>query len=179
MVETLGDWARARRLAPRWCNSAYGRWLDEWHYSAARRELIVEPFVGTGGELPIDYKIYVFGGRAEAVQVHVDRRRNHRWSQWSRNWQPLSGNARGLEPPRSLAAMLDAAERLAADHDFLRVDFYEVDGQPLFGEYCLFPGSGLDPFDPVSLDERLGALWTAQHPHRLRQQLLGFATIGC
>ena len=48
----------------------------------------------------------------------------------------------------------------------LRVDFYEVGGQPLFGEFCLFPGSGLDPFDPVSIDERLGALWAAQHPRQ-------------
>ena len=60
--------------------------------------------------------------------------------------------------------MLEAAERLAGNHDFLRVDFYEIDGRPLFGEFCLFPGSGLDPFDPMSIDERLGALWAAQHP---------------
>ena len=60
--------------------------------------------------------------------------------------------------------MLDAAERLAGKRDFLRVDFYEIDGQVKFGEFCLFPGSGLDPFDPVSLDQHLGALWAAQHP---------------
>ena len=168
VVETLEDWQRARRIAPRWLRSCYGHWLDEWHYRAARRDLIVEPFLGDGGKLPIDYKIYVFGGRAEMVQVHHDRQTNHRWSQWSCDWRPLSRTARGVEPPRSLAEMLAAAERLAGTQDFLRVDFYEIGGQPLFGEFCLFPGSGLDPFDPVTIDQRLGALWAAQHPHHLR-----------
>ena len=164
VIETLDDWRRARRVAPRWLRTCYGQSLDEWHYRGARRELIVEPFIGEGGNLPLDYKIYVFGGRAELVQVHQDRQTNHRWSQWSCDWQPLSRNARDLDPPRSLLKMLEAAELLAGNRDFLRVDFYEVSGQPLFGEFCLYPGSGLDPFDPVSIDERLGALWAAQHP---------------
>ncbi len=58
--------------------------------------------------------------------------------------------------------MIAASERLGAGHDFLRVDFYEVEGRPLFGEFCLFPGSGLDPFDPVSLDDELGRHWRIQ-----------------
>ena len=167
VVETLDDWRRARSIAPRWLRSSYGDWLDEWHYRAARRDIIVEPFLGEGGRLPLDYKIYVFGGRAEMVQVHQERRTNHRWSQWSRDWRPLARNAQDVEPPRSLLKMLEAAELLAGNRDFLRVDFYEVDGQPLFGEFCLFPGSGLDPFDPVTIDERLGGLWAAQHPRHV------------
>ena len=166
VVHTLDDWCRARAISPRWLRGPYGQVLDEWHYGAARRDLIIEPFVGEAGVLPLDYKIYVFGGRAEMVQVHRGRQHSHRWSQWSRDWRPLSRNAGDELPPQSLDAMLAAAECLACDHDFLRVDFYEIDGQPLFGEFCLFPGSGLDPFDPVSIDHRLGALWAAQHPRR-------------
>ena len=164
VVYTPNDWRRARRISPRWLSASYGRWLDEWHYGAARRDIIVEPFVGQADQLPLDYKIYVFGGRAEIVQVHHGRGKHHRWSQWSRDWRPLSANARNVDAPRSLKQMLDAAEQLAGRRDFLRVDFYEIDGEPKFGEYCLFPGSGLDPFDPVCLDERLGALWAAQRP---------------
>ena len=29
----------------------------------------------------------------------------------------------------------------------------------MFGEFCLFPGSGLDRFDPPILDGQLGAKW--------------------
>ena len=62
-------------------------------------------------------------------------------------------------PPASLHRMLEAAERIAAEFDFARVDFYEVDGQPRFGEVTFYPGSGLDPFDPPQLDLAMGALW--------------------
>jgi hypothetical protein len=55
--------------------------------------------------------------------------------------------------------MLAAAEHLARNTDFLRVDFYELAGQPVFGEFCLYPGSGLDPFPAPWIDFELGKLW--------------------
>ncbi len=164
VVRTVADYARARRLAPRWLAHHYGRWLDEWHYSYARRMILVEPFVGRLELLPLDYKLYVFGGRAAIIQLHERRGEDHRWSQFDRGWRHLSTVTSNRPAPASLPAMIAAAEQLAAEHDFLRVDFYEVDGRALFGEFCLFPGSGLDRFDPVELDDRLGALWSAQHP---------------
>ena len=164
VVRTAADYARARRAAPRWLARSYGRWLDEWHYRHARRMILVEPYIGPADGLPLDYKLYVFGGRAAIIQLHEQRGEDHRWSQFDRGWRCLSTATSTQPAPASLQAMIAAAERLGADHDFLRVDFYEVDGRALFGEFCLFPGSGLDRFDPIELDDRLGALWSAQHP---------------
>ena len=160
-VRGADDWRLARRLAPRWLKSAYGQWLDEWHYLSARRMLLVEPFIGPKTGLPLDYKVFVFGGRAEFVQVHLEREANHRWIQFDRHWRRVSRDTRDSpSPPLRLAEMLDAAERIAAGHDHLRVDFYEHDGRLWFGELCLFPGSGLERFDPVKLDEIFGGYWT-------------------
>ncbi len=160
-VRNLDDWKAARRNAPRWLARSYGKILDEWHYGAAERSLIVEPFIGADSAvLPLDYKIYVFGGRAEVVQLHVERGKKHRWTQFDRDWIPLSENPIAALPPPNLVAMLNAAERLAAGHDFLRVDFYDVDGKYWFGEFSLFPGSGLDPFRPDALDAMLGERWS-------------------
>lgn len=170
VVRNEEDYRRALKLAPRWIKRFYGSWLDEWHYRSADRSILVEPFISPSEALPVDYKIYVFGGRAVAVQVHEGRGVDHRWRQYDRCWRPLSRNADRGEAPASLAVMLDAAERLARDHDFIRVDFYEVDGRPLFGEFCLYPGSGLDPFNPPSIDAWLGAHWSAERincPERL------------
>ena len=162
IVRSAADYRRARRVSQQWLGRAYGGWLDEWHYGGARRSILVEPFVGTTETLPIDYKIYVFGGRAQMVQVHEGRGKHHRWSQYDRSWRRVSSIAATASPPQSLKAMLSAAERLGQGHDFVRVDLYEIDGAPLFGEFCLYPGSGLDPFDPPMLDNWLGAHWTAQ-----------------
>ena len=162
IVRSRADWDEVRRIAPRWLESAYGSWLDEWHYGAAERSLLVEPFIGPAdGSLPLDYKVYVFGGRAEVVQLHVGRGEKHSWTQYDREWRALSDDPISADPPPNLAHMLAAAERLAAGHDFLRVDFYDVGGRLWFGEFCLFPGSGLDPFQPTALDSWLGACWSA------------------
>lgn len=163
VVRTLADWQAVRALAPRWMATTYGGWLDEWHYGAACKGLIIETFVSPDGELPRDYKVYVFGGVARMVQVHLDRARNHRWMQFDRDWQLLSRPADDLPPPpATLERMLRAAEAIAGMRDFLRVDFYEIDGRMLFGEACLFPGSGLDPFDSDELDLILGQLWAGE-----------------
>jgi len=160
VIRTLDDWTDARRVASSWLTGAYGEWLDEWHYRAARPFLIVEPFLGgEGAPLPLDYKVYVFGGRADIVQLHCDRDRHHRWTQFDRDWTALSDQPIAAQRPERLTEMLDLAERLAAGHDFLRVDLYDVGGRLWFGEFCLFPGSGLDPFHPAALDDRLGERW--------------------
>lgn len=152
-------WQQLRRIARRWQRRPYGRWLDEWAYHDVPRGILAEPLLGGALPLPIDYKIYVFGGVATHVQVHLGRGRRHRWILHDRSWRQLVRAADEPPPPPSLAAMLEAAEALAGDMNFLRVDFYDVGGRPYFGEYCLYPGSGLDPFAADWIDFELGALW--------------------
>jgi hypothetical protein len=155
------DWQAIRRLAARWMATSYGGWLDEWAYSQIPRGILVEPFVGEHGTLPVDWKIYVFGGRACFVQVHLERETHHRWIVMDRNWDRVSAPTRDADPapPSSLSRMLEAAETLATGFDFVRVDFYEIVGKSLFGEMTFYPGSGLDPFDPVGLDGVMGEAW--------------------
>lgn len=153
------EWRRLQRTAARWQRRPYGIWLDEWAYRGVPRGLIAEPLLGGALPLPVDYKIYVFGGTATHVQVHLDRGGRHRWILHDRGWRQLVACADRPPAPASLAAMLEAAEALARDTAFLRVDFYEVDGKPSFGEFCLYPGSGFDPFAADWIDIELGRLW--------------------
>ena len=152
------SWHALGGRARDWCARPYGIWLEEWAYRPVERGLLLEPFVSDTGALPVDYKIYVFGGQATHMQVHVDRGRDHRWILHDRDFRPLVPSVERVAAPSSLRAMLEAAETLAAGEDFLRVDFYEVAGQPLFGEFCLYPGSGLDPFAEPWIDSELGAM---------------------
>ncbi len=160
-VTLASEWSALRDRSARWMAGPYGKWLDEWAYAGVPRGLIAEPLLGDGRTLPLDYKIYVFGGHATHVQVHLDRANNHRWILHDRAFRPLAVAQDQPAAPRSLAAMLAAAETLAKGHEFLRVDFFEIDGAPRFGEFCLYPGSGLDPFAADSIDLELGGLWHA------------------
>lgn len=154
------EWESLRKQTRAWCAAPYGQALDEWAYRPTPRGLLIEPFVSDTGALPIDYKIYVFGGRATHVQVHLGRDTRHRWLLHDRDFRPLTATSETVAPPGSLAAMLAGAEALAASEDFMRVDFYEIGGKPLFGEFCLYPGSGLDRFGSPGLDREMGRLWS-------------------
>ena len=155
------DWTAIRRASARWMRRDYGFWLDERGYRGVTRGLIVEPFVGGGSALPIDYKLYVFHGRVAFIQVHVGREHDHRWMLFDRDWNRVSSPTADPDPSRpiSLDRMMDGAENLGLGFDFVRIDFYEFADRPRFGEMTFYPGSGLDPFDPPSLDDAMGALW--------------------
>lgn len=157
------DWNAIRRAAAGWMTTRYGYWLDEWLYREIPRGILVEPFIGDTESLPVDYKLYVFGGKVAYIQVHLEREHAHRWLLFSPDWRRRSAASSDTDPPRpaALDAMIAAAETLGQGFDFVRTDFYEVAGHPLFGEMTFYPGSGLDPFDPDDLDLELGALWRA------------------
>ncbi len=155
-------WQSLKRRANRWTAAPYGGWLDEWAYRDAPRGVLAEPMLGDGETPLTDYKIYVFGGEATHIQVHTGRGSNHRWVLYDRSGKRMArrtGPGPGL--PRSLPDMLRAAERLAAPFHFARVDFYEIGGRPRFGEFCFYPGSGLDRFEEDWIDAELGRLWLA------------------
>lgn len=155
------DWPALRKRSNRWMARDYGRWLDEWLYRHIPRGILVEPLLGSGPAPPLDYKFYVFHGRVEFIQVHLERFGRHRWIVLDRRWRRVSAATADPDParPATLAKMIEAAETLAGSIDFVRVDLYEIGGKPRFGEMTFYPGSGLDRFDPVALDAIMGALW--------------------
>jgi hypothetical protein len=161
VFEENADWRRVRRDSARWMKSRYGAWLSEWLYGQIPRGLLVEPFVGNGPTLPIDYKFFVFNGQVEYVQVHLERAGRHRWIVLDRNWRRVSGPSDDADParPNALARMMTAAETLGRGFTFVRVDLYDGVKGPLFGEMTFYPGSGLDRFDPIPLDARMGSDW--------------------
>jgi hypothetical protein len=59
--------------------------------------------------------------------------------------------------PVSLSKMINLAEILAKDFNFVRVDLYQLnDGTIKFGEMTFTPGSGIGKFCPEKYDILLG-----------------------
>ena len=94
------------------------------------------------------------------IQIHEARATRRCWTQYDRDWTRIGGVESAAVQPVNMAEMFRIAEACALGIDFLRVDFYEVEERLWFGEYCLYPGSGLDPFVPDSLDVLLGTYWS-------------------
>lgn len=156
------------RLRPRVRN-----WLaTDWHprlvedfYNEIPRQLLIEPMLGDPSKSLTDYKFFVFGGRVCYVQVDTNRNSNHKRVFFNRNWTrqtfslmyPLE--TAPVPAPRHLSEMIFAAETLAAKFSFARVDLYDLDDHPRFGEMTFCPGSGFERFNPEESDLALGSLW--------------------
>lgn len=158
--------ARARLKFLKWLNqNQYYKGGMEWAYRDVPPRLIAEAYLEEAGRnAPTDYKLYCFNGKVKLIQVDLDRGRDHRKGYFDTSWEyvPMrQGAARSdlqMERPKALDEMIRLAERLADDMPFVRVDFYYVDGQILFGEMTFYPGDGRQDFYPESYNRYYGDL---------------------
>lgn len=159
------DWPAIEAKLDLFLSIDFGACYNERHYSKITRQVLVEPFLSDDGELPRDYKIFVFGNTPRFIQVDTDREHAHKRTFYDVDWKrqafqfayPL--DARTIDRPSSLDAMLTAATVLGRDFDFVRVDFYEIGGRPYFGEMTFMPEAGLGKFEPPEIDALLGQMW--------------------
>lgn len=159
------DWEAAREGTIKWFKRGHDRDNAEWQYRWIEPRLLIEPLLaGARGGLPLDYKFFCFHGRAELLQVDVDRFTNHTRVLLDRSFNRLPVGLKypryeGEVPkPECFNEMIRIAELLARGESFLRVDLYDC-GKPVFGELTLTPESGLGLFDPPEWDYRIGAFW--------------------
>lgn len=128
----------------------------EYQYRNIKPRIICEKFISDNGNVPMDYKIYCFNGKADVTLVCKDRfsKNTHRASylyydqEW--NFVPLNkGDEKiqnpKIERPKNFEKMLEIARILSADFIFARIDLYNIDGKIYFGEITLSPNSGFDP----------------------------------
>lgn len=152
------------RVAP-WVGQSHGGWAGEWLYGQIDQLILVEPYIGSGDVLPFDYKLFVFDGKVHFLQLDTDRATEHKRNLYDRDWQrlPISmcypPDERDFERPASLTAMIADAGKIGAEFPFVRIDFYEIDGKPVFGEATFYPDSGCGVIEPDHYDRDFGSLW--------------------
>lgn len=141
----------------------YGR---EWPYKNIQKKLIAEQYLplDENGDL-VDYKLMCFNGKVKCIFTCTGRRSAEglKVTFYDMDWNimPFTRNhpaeQNPMPKPKSLDKMIWAAEQLSENMPFARIDFYEIESKPLFGEITLYPGSGLEPFQPVEWDYTLGS----------------------
>lgn len=160
-------------LTKGWLRMYERAYLGEWAYRKARRCLMAEERLGDHCVIN-DYKFYVFGGVPRLIHVDTDRFSNHKRRFYTTDWQPLEYRnvyplAPVQPPPKCLDKMLTAAADLGRAFDFIRVDLYDVDGEVYFGELTPYPGGGMEPFTPQSVDRELGDFWKQAAASKTKQ----------
>jgi len=162
------DWPKIEGLFARWLARRHNPKAGEWQYLNVVPKILVEPMILADGSLPVDFKIYTFSGKAVFVQVFPDRKAAKNNVFFDRAWnrknfcRGFNISALEVARPASLELMFDAAERLSLGVPFVRMDFYEIDGQPRFGEVTFFPSGGYARFTPSEKDAELGEIWRVE-----------------
>lgn len=140
--------------------------LREWPYKDVTRRIIAEEYLsGDGGEL-VDYKFFCFNGAPEYCQVIGGRNDLMTIDFFDMNWvhQPFHEPKhypfakKNIPQPNSFGEMKQLAKQLSDGIPFIRIDFYEVEGQPQFGELTFFPTSGIGGFKPMGWDLAFGKM---------------------
>ncbi len=163
------DWGKIEDTLAQFLNHSLGTTSGELFYEKVVRQVLVEPMIGDGKTLPVDYKFFTFNGQVEHIQVDVSRHSTHSRALYSPDWKKLPiVHERPLGPemprPQKLSQMLEIARVLGRGFGFIRVDLYEVDGRVYFGELTLTPAAGFTRFNPASYDGYLGSKWEWPDP---------------
>ncbi len=141
----------------------------EFPYKNVKPRIIVEPFMSDGiNEDLLDYKFMCFNGKVKCSFVCSERRSEKGLAVdfFDNNWNhlPFERHYRNLgkeiKKPDNLEKMIALAEKLSKGTSFVRVDFYDINGNIYFGEMTFYPGSGLEEFNPEDWDYKLGELIT-------------------
>ncbi len=164
LVEKKSQHARESlvKTARRWLDSDFTIVGREWSYRNVGRAVYAEQLLSQrGSHVPDDYKLFVFNGKVRLIQVDAGRYTRHTQVLYDERWKHVAGTVAADAgtpgpPPRSLASMIASAEALSLGVDFVRVDLYDIDGTPVFGELTHSPNKGLSPFRPAYLDLLLG-----------------------
>lgn len=137
----------------------------EWVYKDVKPRIIAEKLLKPNDGLDLmDYKLFCFNGIVRCLKVDFNRFSYHQANYYDREFCLLPfGEAvcppdpsHKISKPKNFELMVYLAEKLASGFPFIRVDFYNVNGNIYFGELTFFPNSGFGKFVPEEWDRMLG-----------------------
>lgn len=148
-----------------WLKMRYGVRAHEWAYQNTPRKILVEVMLkNREGQVPPDYKFSMIHGKCAFIQVDCDRfgdftrtLYDEKWNMINVEWKRKQGRA--VAKPAQLNKMIELAEKLSRDLDYIRIDFYVQDEKIFLGEMTNYPARGRGKFNPQSYDFELGTRW--------------------
>ena len=139
----------------------------EWPYKGVKKRILAEKLlVDPDNESLIDYKFYCFGGEPKYCQIIKDRYTDETIDFYDMDWNimPFTGLGVGegpkrgtyTEKPRNFMRMIEISRILSKGTSYVRIDLYNISGKIYFGEFTLYPKSGLAKFYPDEWNILLG-----------------------
>lgn len=142
----------------RWLKGKFGIKRYEWAYSEIKPLILIEKLLkDKNGNIPNDYRFWMFDGKCRLISITSGRFINKRFTFYDTNWNKLDIKRYGVETnnikkPTKLKEMISLAEKLSIDFDFVRIDFFVVDENIYCGEISHYPTAGMARFEPQEFD---------------------------
>ena len=172
IVTTPETWIQVQDHFDEIKHVAFGQKAGSWAYSQIKFKVVIEPFL----KGLRDVKFFCFNGKVKFLTILGQRDtiteeplRPHDVpiSYFSPNADLLPVTNR--DRPRSytefpkdidLQRMIDCAEKLSEEINFVRVDLYWCNGVIYYGEHTFYPSGGHFIIEPQTYDETFGDYWT-------------------
>lgn len=156
-----------RKLANGWISHKARSVSGEWCYENIKPRIIFEKLLprDKNNDLP-DYKFFCFNGEPFCLYTMIDYTDNHangklgffdmEFNQLPYRRMDFAPITEKLEKPKNFDKMVEYARILSKDFPHVRVDFYNIDGQIVFGELTFHNASGYTIFEPDEFDFIMG-----------------------
>ena len=158
-----------------WLSKDYYSSSYQPEYKDIKSKVLIEKLLfDSNGKVPNDYKFHCIKGKVEFIQIIEDRFENPQTRFYYTDWkqcpfflEPIGSHftfksfketmkskhaINRTDQPNNLNDMIDVAERLASDFDYVRIDLYSLHDVIYFGEITLHPYGGMNRFVPEYFD---------------------------
>lgn len=151
-----------------WLRSTYAPG-KEYCYAAIPPKLVIEKYLNIKEDrVPHDYRFYTFHGKVKFFRALMGISGASAKFAYDEFGNPLEGKVRsetleflGPHPvlPEQFLKMITLAETLSLSVDFVRVDFYFVEGRIYFSEMTNYPFGGQIEFVPKTFNITMSSYW--------------------
>ncbi len=172
------NYEETKRKLDTWMKTDFNKIYGEIHYAFIKPRIICECFLGdSDGNLPNDYKVFCFDGKAHCIMACTERGsssdgRDAKYDIYDLGWKnklPYSKSSllanRNIPKPEAYEEIIQAAEKLSKPFPFVRMDFYSIDGKALLGEMTFTPAGCKDSYITDLGQQVLGKLIKLPEKH--------------
>ena len=164
------DIAKLRKTFNKWLRTDYGKKTVEPHYSNIKPRIIIEKMMLEDNELPIEYKIHVFNGKAKYMYIVTGRNKDIHYNNYLIDWTDFDEAQfnhwtkleEEIKKPHNWDEAIKISEDLAKPFPFVRVDLYIINGKIYISEMTFTPAKGTLTFKDDKSDFIIGEWLTIQ-----------------
>lgn len=192
LVEDKSQWSYPvlYDISRNWLSHDYSTINRESQYRLIKPRLLFEKRLGPDSPLPpSDYKFHCFRKNGELtiiVQIIMERfgEQGSRRFCVTPDWEPVHletgevADISEIEKPEGFDRAVTLADRLSEGFNYVRVDFYILEGQVYFGELTFTPNGGYMKFRDQQANHYLGSLFDIEEELERSFELMPSPTSG-